>query len=164
LAGERAPYWNANARGVYFGLSLAHTKKHMIRAVMEGVMFRINSVIGALRDLSGQEKEIRASGGFARSAFWCGLMSDVIGTPVGIPDTIESSGLGAAKLGLLAMDEIKDFSELDYWNRIPKVYHPNPKETATYMRLAGIYSNVYQHLRPDFDDIANFQLEAYESK
>lgn len=162
LAGERAPYFNANARGVFFGLSLAHTKKHMIRAVMEGVMFRIHSVVGALRDVSGQEKEIRASGGFARSPFWCGLMSDVIGTPVGIPDTIESSGLGAAKLGLLAMGEVQDLTELDDWNRIPKVYQPNREKQVTYERLAAIYMNVYQHLRPDFDDIARFQLEAYK--
>ncbi len=62
LAGERAPYWNANARGVFFGLSLYHQKKHMIRSVLEGVMYRIHTVVDALEELSGPTREIRASG------------------------------------------------------------------------------------------------------
>jgi gluconokinase len=161
LTGERAPYYNANARGVFFGLSLAHGKRHMIRAVMEGVMYRIFTVVKALRELSGQEVEIRASGGFARSAFWCKLMADIIGTRVCIPDTIESSGLGAAKLGLLGIGEIRDFAELNDWNRIPRTYEPAEDNREIYRRLVGIYERVYAHLRPDFDDIADLQLAAF---
>jgi gluconokinase len=161
LSGERAPYYNANARGVFFGLTLAHGKKHMIRAVMEGVMYRIATVVAALRELAGPEREIRASGGFARSAFWCGLMADIVGTRVRIPDTIESSGLGAAKLGLLALGEIRDFAELDDWNRIPRTHEPSPDNRELYRQLIEIYERVYAHLRPDFDDIAQVQLGAY---
>lgn len=163
LAGERAPYWNANARGVFFGLSLAHKKPHMVRAVMEGVMFRILTVMEALREVAGTEQNILASGGFARSAFWCKLMADVIGTPVGIPDTIESSGLGAAKLGLLAMGEVTSLVELDHWNRIPNVYDPDQETHQVYEALSRIYKNVYQHLKPDFDDIAQFQSKYSKS-
>lgn len=162
MAGERAPYYNANARGVFFGLSLAHSKRHMIRAVMEGVMFRILSVVNALRELTGQENEIRASGGFARSSFWCSLLADIVGTRVAIPDSIESSGLGAAKLALLAMGEIRDFAELAHWNRVPVLYEPDRAHREIYARLEPIYNRVYEHLCPDFDDIAAFQLESYQ--
>lgn len=157
LAGERAPYWNANARGVFFGLSLAHKKQHMVRAVMEGVMLRILSVVDALREVAGIENEIRASGGFARSSFWCEMMAHVIGSPVGIPDTIESSGLGAAKLGLLAMGEVSSLQELEHWNRMRSQYTPDQDTHDIYKELSRIYMNVYHHLCSDFDDIANFQ-------
>lgn len=163
LTGERAPYWNANARGVFFGLSLYHEKKHMIRAVMEGVMYRIHSVVAALEDNSGPAKEIRASGGFARSAFWRQMMADVLATPVTVPRSIESSGLGAAKLGLLATGEIKQLQELDHWVNIAHQHEANEHNHHIYERLTSIYMDVYHSLKNSFDDIAQFQKD-YQSE
>ncbi|PZE22886.1 gluconokinase [Paenibacillus xerothermodurans] len=159
LAGERAPYWNANARGVFFGLSLYHEKKHMIRAVLEGVMYRIQSVLSALEELSGPTKEIRASGGFARSPFWLQMMSDVTGSPVVVPNSIESSGLGAAQLGLLALGEIKDFSAVHAWMQIQNSHQMNEENHRRYQRLASIYTRVYHQLKDEFDAIAAYQLQ-----
>lgn len=157
LAGERAPYWNANARGVFFGLSLFHEKKHMIRAVLEGVVYRIHSVALALEELGGPTKEIRASGGFARSPFWRQIMADTLGTPVTVPDSIESSGLGAAQLGLLALGEIRDFSSIHDWVRSTVRHEPNAANNAVYRELTSIYSSVYHQLKDQFDAIAAFQ-------
>lgn len=159
LAGERAPYWNANARGVFFGLSLAHQKKHMIRAVLEGVIYRIHSVAEALEELAGPPSEIRASGGFARSPFWRQIMADVLGTPVTVPDAIEASGLGAAQLGLLALGEVKDFEGIHGWIKTGKRHEMNPDHHGTYKRLTRIYQKVYHQLSREFDDIAAFQKE-----
>ncbi len=159
LTGERAPYWNANARGVFFGLSLFHEKKHMIRAVMEGVMYRIHSVVTALEENSGPAKEIRASGGFARSAFWRQMMADVLSAPVKVPQSIESSGLGAAKLGLLAAGEVKQLQELDHWVNIVHQHEADEQNHRVYERLASIYMDVYHSLKKSFDDIAQFQKE-----
>jgi gluconokinase len=159
LAGERAPYWNANARGVFFGFSLVHSKKHMIRSVLEGVMYRIQSVASALEELTGQPNEIRASGGFARSVFWRQMMADVTGIPVHVPDSVESSGIGAALLGLFAMGVIKDFNEAHNWIRIQATHQPDPAKTKVYAQLTSIYSNVYDHLKDDFDAISAFQQE-----
>ncbi|MBP1996505.1 gluconokinase [Paenibacillus eucommiae] len=157
LAGERAPYWNANARGVFFGLSLYHNKKHMIRAVLEGVMYRIHSVVSALEEITPPAKEVRASGGFARSEFWRQVLADVIDTPVTVPDSIESSGIGAALLGLLAMGEIEDFSEAHNWIRIEASHETNQANHRIYEQLTTIYRNVYDHLKDDFDAISYFQ-------
>jgi gluconokinase len=159
LAGERAPYWNANARGVFFGLSLAHQKKHMIRAVLEGVVYRIHSVAEALEELAGQPSEIRASGGFARSPFWRQIMADVLGTPLTVPDAIEASGLGAAQLGLLALGEVKDFQGIHKWVQTGQRHDKNPVHYETYKRLTRIYQKVYHQLSREFDDIAAFQKE-----
>jgi len=159
LAGERAPYWNANARGVFFGLSLFHEKKHMIRSVLEGVIYRIHSVAEALEELSGPIEEIRASGGFARSTFWRQIMADVLSTPVTVPDAIEASGLGAAQLGLLAMGEIQDFSGIHDWVRSGNRHEVNRSNEEIYKRLTPIYQKVYHQLSREFDEIAAFQKE-----
>ncbi|WP_010269948.1 gluconokinase [Paenibacillus senegalensis] len=157
LLGERAPYWNANARGVFFGLSMAHHKKHMIRSVLEGVVYRIHSVVEALEELAGPAKEIRASGGFARSAFWRQMMADVLGTPVLVPDSIESSGLGAAQLGLYAMGEVSDFSGIHDWVAATCRHSAQAGNHDVYKQLLPIYRQVYWNLKDSFDAIAAFQ-------
>ncbi|MCG3055913.1 hypothetical protein KZ287_27470, partial [Escherichia coli] len=70
LSGERAPLWDANARGSFIGLGLHHKKEHMIRAVLEGVIFNLYTVLLALEELIGEPKQIQATGGFARSPLW----------------------------------------------------------------------------------------------
>jgi gluconokinase len=162
LAGERAPYWNANARGVFFGLSLAHKKNHMIRAVLEGVMYRIHSVAEALEGLIGKPGEIRASGGFARSEFWRQMLADVVGTPLSVPDAIEASGLGAAQLGLFAMGEVKDFTGIHEWVKAGTRHEKQQGPHETYKRLTPIYQKVYHQLSREFDEIAAFQQEFYK--
>lgn len=157
LAGERAPYWNANARGVFFGLSLFHEKKHMIRSVLEGVIYRIHSVAEGLEELGGRPREIRASGGFARSPLWRQIMADVLNVPVTVPDAIEASGLGAAQLGLYAMGEVKDFSGIHQWVRSGNRHEPDPERHQVYRELTQIYNRVYHQLSREFDDIAAFQ-------
>lgn len=163
LAGERAPYWNANARGMFFGLSLFHEKKHMIRAVLEGVMYRIHSVVSALEEVGGPTREIRASGGFARSPFWLNMMADVLGSTVSVPPSIESSGLGAAQLGLLATGEIRDFSSIHDWVSGAAYYEPNKANHEVYQELTAIYMQVYKQLKEPFDAIAAFQKKHVNS-
>ncbi|MDQ0971343.1 FGGY type gluconate kinase [Neobacillus niacini] len=95
LAGERAPLWNANARGSYFGIGLHHKKEHMVRAVLEGVIFNLNTVMLALQELIGVPNKIMATGGFARSELWRQMMADIFNQEVVVPESFESSCLGA---------------------------------------------------------------------
>ncbi len=163
LSGERAPYWNANARGMFFfGLSLYHEKKHMIRAVMEGVAYRIHSVMKALEEIGGPAREIRASGGFARSELWTRIMADVLETPVAVPQSIQSSAVGAAQLGLKAMGEIRSYSEVKDWLNIQIEYRPDPANFGAYRRLTDIYTRVYHQLKNEFDSIAEYQNQMYK--
>jgi gluconokinase len=159
LTGERAPHWNANARGVFFGLSLTHGKSHMIRAVLEGVVYGLYSVAAALTEMVGKGKEIRASGGFARSVFWRQIMTDVWGMPLVVPEVIESSGLGAAYLGLMAMGAEKDFSGIQAWIQTGSAHTVHIENHKIYQRLFPLYEQVYDRLRDSFDDIARFQNE-----
>ncbi len=156
--GERAPYWNANARGVFFGLTLYHRKAHMIRAVMEGVGFSLHSVAEALRELAGPPKRILASGGFARSPLWCQIIADILGTPLSVPKLHDSSAIGAAIMGFAAMEGIDGPLALTSQTEETS-YLPDMQKHALYQRLSKLYRKVYEQLETSFDDIADFQKQ-----
>jgi len=157
FAGERAPYWNADVRGVFFGLSLAHGKPHMVRAVLEGVGYAVRSVAEAVADAAGSPREIRASGGFARSPFWRQTIADILGAPLTVPDAIESSALGAAALGLVALGDWSDFEGVRAWAEASHTHDPNPATRETYDELFSIYGDLYPRLVDPFRRIVRFQ-------
>lgn len=79
LAGERAPLWNADARGSFFGLTLSHKKEHMIRAALEGVLYNLYTVYLALIEVMNETPTtIKATGGFAKSEVWRQMMADIL--------------------------------------------------------------------------------------
>lgn len=161
LTGERAPYWNANARGVFFGLSLHHEKRHMLRAVMEGVMLQVDAVARLLEQAGGKAREVRASGGFARSAFWRQMLADVLGTPVRVTQTVDSSGLGAAWLGLYAIGAEPDLAAISRWVKFEAagLHEPDPAAHVKYRKLSELSRSVYEGLKDRFDDIVAMQEE-----
>ncbi|SFJ43166.1 gluconokinase [Thermoflavimicrobium dichotomicum] len=159
LSGERAPYWNANARGVFFGIGMHHKREHFIRAVLEGVIFSILSVGVALHDLVGPAKDIRASGGFAKSPTWRQILSDVMGRELLVPESHEASALGAAALALYALGEMKELKEVKDWIRISHRHQPHIENTEVYMEMFYMYERVYHKLKDEFELLAKFQTE-----
>jgi gluconokinase len=158
FTGERAPYYNANARGVFFGLTLSHKQQHMVRSVMEGVMFQIESVLRSVEEVSGELSELWSSGGFANSLLWRQMLADITGVYTQVPNDIESSGLGAAKLGLYALGVSDTINPL--WNdEQASSYTVNPDYHRIYQTLLPIYRKVYANLVESFDEISQFQKE-----
>ncbi|BAD76226.1 gluconokinase [Geobacillus kaustophilus HTA426] len=157
LSGERAPYWNANARGTFFGLGLHHKREHFIRAVMEGVCFSILSVALAIRDATGPMSEIRVSGGFAKSPFWRQMLADMLGKPLIVPQTHEASALGAAAVALHALGELPSLEMVKPWIGTTARHEPNEAHTLIYAELFDLYARLYERLKEEFDVIAAFQ-------
>lgn len=157
FAGERAPYWNADVRGTFFGLSLAHGKQDMVRAVLEGICYAVRSVTEAVQDAAGKPREIRASGGFARAPFWRQMLADVLGAPLTVPDVIESSALGAAALGLHALGEMPDLSAARAWSSASYTHDPDAASGAVYDELFAIYQDLYPRLVEPYKRIVDFQ-------
>jgi len=156
LTGERAPHWDSNARGVFFGLSLHHQKAHMIRASLEGVIFQLFQVLEILEEKSVQSVEIRANGGFAKSALWSQMMADVFGIKVRIPEVYESSAYGAAKLGLYSLGIISTLLESENTDSM-KEFIPNSENHVIYKKLYPIFSGLYTKLKDDFEKIVSYQ-------
>ncbi len=157
FTGERAPNWNADARGVLFGLTLRHTVSHMIRATLEGVCYRMKSIMLALRDVAGPAQEIRVSGSFTRSELWVQILADVFDREVNAPNVDEGAAFGAAVLGFVSAGVLDDISATARFVSVKETYRPRPAEVEVYRTLFGIYDRIYWNLQQEFSDIAAFQ-------
>ncbi len=142
LNGERAPIWDADARGVFFGLNLDHTRQHCTRAVYESVGFAVRHILESAETASRKAaREVVVCGGGSHSQFWNQVKADILQRPVR-PTVISETGcLGAAILASVSTG-----------------FHPNLKSACegmiTYQdalepdrKLAGVYESAYQTYR-----------------
>ncbi len=157
LSGERAPYWNANARGLFFGIGLHHKRSHFIRAVLEGILFSVYSIYMALSDLAGEGREIRAAGGFARSKVWGQMMADVFACDVLIPEVYEASSFGAAAIAMLALGAIDNLADVQQLIRITDRHEPDTQLSGIYSNLFYIYERIYSKVVEEFSLLADYQ-------
>jgi gluconokinase len=148
LSGERAPYWNADARGVFFGVSLQHQRSHFIRAVLEGILFAAYSITTVLNELTEPSQQIFASGGFARSSIWLQLMADLFEMEVVVPEVFEASGFGAAVLAMYAVKQIGQLEEVRSMIRVREIHKRNVERSQQYQILFEQYQQLCQHLTP----------------
>jgi xylulokinase len=98
LTGERTPYADPNARGVFMGLTLRHGKAHLTRAVMEGVTYGLRDSLELMRALGLSIEQICASGGGARSALWRQMLADIFAVEIATVNVAEGAAYGAALL------------------------------------------------------------------
>jgi len=138
LQGERAPVYNANARGVFFGVSIDHTKRHFQRALIEGICFQLRWITESVEDFFGSSKRILVSGGITRSENWVQLLCNVLGKSLIIQEMHDASAMGAAILGFRALDIQSSFTHLT-----TKVFRPDDKAHQ-------VYSNSYRKYKELF--------------
>jgi gluconokinase len=139
LAGERAPLWNANLRGSFFGLGMHHRKEHMIRAALEGVIYNLYSILPAVEALIGPTRTIKATGGFARSGLWRQMMADVFDREVVVPESFESSCLGAAVLGLYALGRVDSLEVISSMVGATQRHTPIEQNVVVYGRFISVF-------------------------
>lgn len=152
LAGERTPYPDANARGVFFGLSLRHTKAHMSRAILEGVAFGLCDCLDLVRTLIPDVNEIRASGGGARSDFWRQILADVFDTKMTTTSATEGPAFGAALLAAVGVGHFDGVeSACDNWVRVVSSLEPIESNVARYSQGKRVYRSLYPALKSAFD-------------
>lgn len=136
LQGERAPLWDATARGSYRNLDWQHTQAHLVRAALEGVMFNLRQIELLLARHTGPTRVIHANGGFAQSAFWVQMMADVFGVPVRLNASNESGAIGAVLLARLALSfntgEPVSLAELTRQLAFSNTFQPDPERHKVY--------------------------------
>jgi gluconokinase len=104
IYGERAPLYDPDASGIFLGMHQQHRQEHIMRAVLEGIVFALYDIAALIEKSSGAYEHIVASGGFVRSHKWLQLVADVFGKPVHVPQREDASAWGAALLGFKALD------------------------------------------------------------
>jgi gluconokinase len=153
LSGERAPHWDERARGVYFGLSLDHDRRHMLRAGIEGILLGLRSVLQALSETAGTPREIRVSGGFSRSAPLRQLMADVLGLPIVMTDSEDSSAIGAGLLALRALGMSGSLTPEASGLQVTDRCEPEPAAAAIYAKLHDTFRRLYERSAPSFAEL-----------
>jgi xylulokinase len=154
LTGERTPYPDPNARGVFFGLSLRHTKAHMTRSVLEGVTFGLRDSMELMQDLGVRIDAIRASGGGAKSPLWLNILANIFNTPILTNNAVEGAAFGAALLAGVGTGVYADvFAACDTVLQINKRIDPDDR-VGVYQDFYELYHALYAPLHPLFDQDA----------
>jgi xylulokinase len=155
LMGERTPHLDANARGVLYGITGRHTRAHVLRAVLEGVVYSLRDSLEILREMQVPIAEVRASGGGARSALWRQIQADIFGTPVVTVHAQEGPAYGAALLAAAGNGLYPSVpAACDAWVRLDSRIDPIPADVAVYAEQYPIYRALYPALKPAFERTA----------
>ncbi len=149
LAGERSPIWDPTATGVFAGLTLAHGRGHLARAIIEASAFAIRHVSRPMLSAGVTVTAMRACGGPARSEAWNQVKADITGFPVLVPAVLETAVLGSAILGAVAVGACPDLrSAIESMTRIERRLDPRPEYVATYDRRFAAYVGLYPAIAP----------------
>ena len=159
LLGERAPHWSPLPLGAYIGMTRAHRREHLVRAALEGVCFQLSLVLASMRAAGIEIREVRATGGFARSALWRQMLADVLGLPVNFPAGYEGSGFGAALLGMQALGLVGSLDVAADLVRIESTVRPEPTAAGLYGELRPVFAGLFDALLPTFAELRRLAPE-----
>ena len=149
-AGAISPDCNPEARGVAYGITLAHKKAHWARAIMESVAYLLKDNLEVLKKLGAEIREIRSLGGASKSDLWMQIKADVLNCEVTTTECEEATSLGAAILGAVACGDFKDTEEcISAMVRIRKRYVPG-KNAEVYPGYFKQYQKLNKMLMPTF--------------
>jgi len=146
LLGERAPVWDASARGVFFGVRSIHGQPHFTRAVLEGISYGLRQIGASLEETVGPIEAIYASGGFTRNTSWLQLIADVFQKRVYVMAQADASAIGAAMLGWVALG-VYSLEQATGLVAVGGVYEPNKALAEVYQGNYHIFSGLYGRLK-----------------
>jgi len=148
LAGERAPIFDEGARGAFVGLTLAHGRGHLVRAVLEGAAFAMRDVAEPLAAAGAPTLELRMAGRPSPGDLWARIKADVLGMPAAIPVVGETAVLGAAIIAAAGIGAVPSLEAgVASMVTIARRLDPDPATRATYDEAFGVYRALYPALR-----------------
>jgi gluconokinase len=156
LLGERAPIWNANARGAYFGLNIKHERKHFVRATIEGILYEIYSIgktLGEQRSI----KSLSVNGSFGTIPFCTQLIADLFNKPVRVRQQFHSVSFGAYLLSATELGIYKSLDEAAQTVELPNVFKPNKQHHAIYADYFNLFERLSSKLADEFELISDLQ-------
>jgi len=153
LLGERSPHWNPLARGAFVGLSMAHGRAEMARAVMEGVAFNLRHILDILRGQGAEATAMRLIGGGGKSALWRRILAGVYGLPVEqIGLSAQATSLGAAIAGGVGVGLFPAYTIARSLAPVAALQPPDLQ--ASYQAIYPLFEQTYLALEPIFGRLA----------
>ena len=161
LTGERTPHADPNARGCFIGLSLRHGRSAIIRSIMEGATYAMRDCLEVINEMRIPIREIRLSGGGARSDFWRQMQADVYGRRVSMINAEEGPAFGAALLAAAGTGRFKGVVEAcSALIKVTSSTDPQAEAKRIYTKSYPMYGKLYRSLKNDFNDIAKIVAES----
>src|SRR5438132_2410515 len=149
LQGERTPHLDPWARGGWIGLTASHDRRHLIRAVLEGVAFSLKDCFAILREQGLQLEQVRATGGGAKSPLWRQILADVLGVELVTTNATEGPAFGAALLAGVASGVYASIEQAcDATVQVVERTGPHPDAERAYARVYETYQALYPALKP----------------
>lgn len=158
LMGERTPHLDPDCRGVFFGLSAIHTRKHLLRAVMEGVSYSLCDCNEILKEMGVEVTQMMACGGGGKSPVWRQMLADLYNCTVKTVEMDEGPALGAAILAGVGCGIYPDVeTACSRIIREKSSTEPVKEEAEVYAGYHRIYQNLYRSLKDDFKALAGMK-------
>ena len=144
LHGNRCPFEDPNATGMFFGLKLETTKAEMVRAVLEGVCYHLRWMLESQSRMLRTSDPIRFVGGGARSDVICQMLADITGKRIETVDQPQNAGsMGAAAVMAVGMGIIPSLQSVQTFIPVTKVFEPNGENSAVYDRCYATFRKLY---------------------
>ncbi len=158
MYGERCPIDDHTLRGGVFNLSLDHTRKDFIRAVLEGVAYHAKWMLNGVEDLlkrnKGTVKEINIIGGGASSDIWCQIFADIFGKKINsVANPMEAGSIGAALIAGVGLGRYKNFNALKDKIKIRKVFNASTENKKVYDRLFESFLKLYKSVTDIYKEL-----------
>ncbi|BCS81921.1 xylulokinase [Anaerocellum diazotrophicum] len=152
LMGERTPILDPYAKGVFFGITAKHTRREFIRAVMEGVVFSLKNCLDILYEMGIEVKEVRVSGGGAKSKLWRQMQADIFEMDVWTLNSKEGPAFGAAILAAVGANEYNKVEEAcDVMIQKVESCSPNKDLFEVYRKTYKLYNSIYPRVKDLFN-------------
>lgn len=155
LMGERTPHLDPDARGVFFGLSAMHTKKDMLRAVMEGVSYSLRDCVEVFKEMDINVSDMMACGGGGSSPLWRQMLADLYNCPVKTASSKEGPALGVALLAGVGAGLYSSVPEACHAVcTVDKVQNPIVENVPQYEEYYKLYTEIYPALKAAYKKLA----------
>ncbi len=155
FAGERTPINDPDARGVFAGLTLSHTRAHLYRAMLEGTAYGVRHNLEVMREMGAVARRLVAVGGGAQNRLWLQIVSDVVGMAQAVPERTIGAAYGDAFLAGLATGLVSGREVLNRdWVRVADTLEPRPEEARRYDGYYEVYRHLYEHVKDDLHALA----------
>ena len=161
FAGERTPINDPDARGVYAGLTLSHTKGHLYRASLEGTAYGVRHNLETMSAMGAPPKRLVAVGGGAKNPLWMQIVSDVSGLPQDVPERTIGASYGDAFLAGLATGIVSGQDALQRdWVTLAMQLQPNPDARPVYDAYYRVYRDLYESAKDELHALAKLAAHA----
>ncbi|MCS7105171.1 MAG: xylulokinase [Thermofilaceae archaeon] len=152
LWGVKTPFFNPKAKGVFIGFTHAHTRKHFVRAILEGVAYHYKGAIELLSELGVNVRRFTMTGGEVRGELWNQIKAAMLGINILIPRETDAASLGAAILAALGTRHYATVREaVQAMVHVARVVEPDSELFSSYTRLYEIYRATYYALEKAYD-------------